>query len=217
MADDDKKFTRKSGPKPSGPRPGPKKGGKPGFAGKPRLEGGKPFEKREGAAKKPFAKRLKTDAAEAEATVRAVLAMPGLNAAAHPSARVRVRKASRIRHAKALPNRAPAASSAARVRAASGRRAAREHFGHGRKESRLSGARSEAKKRVASARPAVSTARKMRATALRTGDRGPKASSRAATASRLRGLAKRPRRRPASASPSGSPASASPRAATPRS
>jgi 23S rRNA pseudouridine2605 synthase len=57
MADDDKKFTRKSGPKPSGPRPGPKKGGKPGFAGKPRFEGGKPFEKREGAAKKPFAKR----------------------------------------------------------------------------------------------------------------------------------------------------------------
>ena len=57
MADDDKKFTRMSGPKPSGPRPGPKKGGKPGFAGKPRFEGGKPFEKREGAAKKPFAKR----------------------------------------------------------------------------------------------------------------------------------------------------------------
>jgi 23S rRNA pseudouridine2605 synthase len=60
MADDDKKFPRKGGPKPSGPRNrdgGPKKGGKSGFAGKPRFEGGKPFEKREGAAKKPFAKR----------------------------------------------------------------------------------------------------------------------------------------------------------------
>ncbi|RJG45693.1 pseudouridine synthase [Mesorhizobium sp. DCY119] len=48
MDDDRKKFPRKGGPR---------KGGKPDFSAKPRFEGGKPFVKREGAAKPPYAKR----------------------------------------------------------------------------------------------------------------------------------------------------------------
>jgi 23S rRNA pseudouridine2605 synthase len=58
MDDDRKKFPRKTGPKTGAPRggDGPRKGAKPGFGAKPRFEGGKPFEKRDGAAK-PYAKR----------------------------------------------------------------------------------------------------------------------------------------------------------------
>ncbi|MFU0503494.1 pseudouridine synthase [Pseudaminobacter sp. NGMCC 1.201702] len=61
MDDDRKKFPRKGGPKPGGPRgkDAPRKGGKFGLAGKSRFEGGKPSEKlgdRTGASK-PFAKR----------------------------------------------------------------------------------------------------------------------------------------------------------------
>ncbi len=67
MDDDRKKFPRKGGPKPGGPRGrdgAPRKDGKPGFAGKqgfggkPRAEGSKPFMKRErDGADRPFAKR----------------------------------------------------------------------------------------------------------------------------------------------------------------
>ncbi|MBA3446919.1 MAG: pseudouridine synthase [Pseudaminobacter sp.] len=59
MDDDRKKFPRKTGPKPSGPRKRDDGPHKPGFAAKPRFEGGKPFEKRgeRDGAKKPFAKR----------------------------------------------------------------------------------------------------------------------------------------------------------------
>jgi 23S rRNA pseudouridine2605 synthase len=67
MDDDRKKFPRKGGQKPGGARgggDGPRKGGKPGFGAKPRFEGGKPFEKRDGAAK-PYAKR-RDDASGAE-------------------------------------------------------------------------------------------------------------------------------------------------------
>ena len=49
MDDDRKKFPRKNGPKPAGPRrtDGAPRGGKPAFAGKPRTEGGKkPYVKR---------------------------------------------------------------------------------------------------------------------------------------------------------------------------
>lgn len=67
MDDDRKKFPRRGASKPVGERAGggaPRKGGKPGFAAKPRFEGGKPF-KRDG--EKPFAKRRDPSEVGAEA------------------------------------------------------------------------------------------------------------------------------------------------------
>ncbi|PSJ58496.1 pseudouridine synthase [Pseudaminobacter soli (ex Li et al. 2025)] len=60
MDDDRKKFPRKGGSKPGGPRGrdgAPHKGGKPGFSSKPRAEGAKPFVKRDRDGERPFAKR----------------------------------------------------------------------------------------------------------------------------------------------------------------